>query len=99
MLEIAVIGTPKFVLGFQLAGVRKTIEVETDSLNKIKDVMADPNIGIIITDEETMSKLDEHDRLDIELSVKPVVMVLSEEATSDSLRKMIRKSIGVDLMA
>lgn len=99
MLEIVVIGTPKFVLGFRLAGVRKIIEAEDNPLNKIKEIMADPNVGIIIADSETISKLDEYDRLDIESSVKPVVIVLSEEATSDSLRKMIRKSIGVDLMA
>ncbi|NQV08805.1 V-type ATP synthase subunit F [Candidatus Woesearchaeota archaeon] len=98
MLEVVVVGTPRFVLGFQLAGIRKTYEVENDPFNKIKEVMSDQNIGIIITDEESMSKLDEHDRLDMESSVKPVFMVLSEEATSDTLKKMIKKSIGVDLM-
>lgn len=96
-MEVSVLGTPKFVLGFQLAGIRNTIEVEREPLNDMKKLMSDQNIGIIITDEETMSKLDEDDRLDIESSVRPVTIVISEQASSESLKKMIKKSIGVDL--
>ena len=87
------------MLGFQLAGIRNTYEIESEPYKKIKEIMQDGKIGIVITDEATMKKLDEHDRNDIEGSVRPVMIVLSEEASSESLRKMIRKSIGIDLWA
>ncbi len=99
MLDIAVVGSTKFVLGFQLSGIRQTFEVEGDYYKKIKDIMAKENIGIMVTEENIMKQLDDHDRNDIESSVRPVVIVLSEEASSESLRKMIRKSIGIDLWA
>jgi vacuolar-type H+-ATPase subunit F/Vma7 len=97
MLNVAVMGSPKFVLGFQLAGIRQSYEVESEPYRKMKEVMADEGVGIIITEEAMMGKMDEHDRNVVESSVRPVVIVLSEEASSESLRKMIRKSIGIDL--
>lgn len=97
MLGISVAGSSKFVLGFQLAGIRKTYEIESDPYLKIKKIMEDENTGIIIAEEELMKKMDERDRNEIEESVKPVVIVISEESSSEGLRKMIRKSIGIDL--
>jgi len=42
-------------------------------------------------------QLDEHDRMDIEESVMPVFLPLSINASQEGLRKMIIKSVGVDL--
>ncbi|MBI1969981.1 V-type ATP synthase subunit F [Candidatus Woesearchaeota archaeon] len=100
MLEVAVIGSSEFVLGFQLAGVKRIIELEEkeNPEKKIMELKQDPAIGIIITDARTMEKLNEYRREEIQASVKPVVVVLSIEAEAqDALRKMILKSIGVDL--
>ncbi len=97
MFDIAVVGEQKFILGFQLTGIRHTFEINDDPYKKLKEIMSMENIGIIITEESILSKLEEHDRNEIESSVKPVVIVISEGASSDSLRKMIRKSIGIDL--
>lgn len=97
MFEIAVAGASKFVLGFQLTGIRHTYEIEANPYQKLKEIMSNEKIGIIIAEESIIKKLDEHDRNEIESSVRPVMIVLSEEANSESLRKMIRKSIGIDL--
>ncbi|KHO46840.1 MAG: V-type H+-transporting ATPase subunit F [archaeon GW2011_AR3] len=97
MLEIAVAGTSRFILGFQLAGIRHTHEIESDHYNRLKQLMSDPAVGIIITEEKIMEKLDEHDKNEIESSVRPVVIMLSDQASSESLRKMIGKSVGIDL--
>jgi len=97
MLELAVLGSSQFILGFQLAGIRNTIEAGNNTLSQIKEIMNDPKTGIIITEESIMNRLDEHDRSDIEASIKPVIIVLSQQAESESLRKMIKKSIGVDV--
>jgi len=97
MPEIAVIGGSEFVLGFQLAGIKKVYEEDAPE-RKVLELMKDEGIGIIITDEKTMGKLSEYTREAVELSVKPVTVVVSEEGSSqESLRKIIKKSIGIDL--
>jgi len=97
MSGISIAGSSKFVLGFQLAGIRKTYNLESDAYRNIKKIMEDENTGIIIVEEDLMKKMDERDRNEIEESVKPVIIVISEESSSEGLRKMIRKSIGIDL--
>ncbi|MFH1132880.1 MAG: V-type ATP synthase subunit F [Nanoarchaeota archaeon] len=98
-MDIAIIGTPEFILGFQLAGIRKTIEAGDNPLKDIQQLRDDPEVGIVITDEETMSRLKEHERYAIERSVRPTFVVLSVKSSGqDNLRRMIRKAIGVDLL-
>ncbi|MFH1408959.1 MAG: V-type ATP synthase subunit F [Nanoarchaeota archaeon] len=98
-MEIAALGTQEFILGFQLAGIRKTIEISDAPLKDFQQVLDDKNIGIVITDEHSMERLKEHERFRIERSVRPAFIVLSMTASGqDNLRKMIMKAIGVDLL-
>ena len=97
MTKLAAIGTSEFVVGFQLAGIRKTIETEDDAINQIKNLTQDKEIGIVIIDQKTLDKVEEHDREDIEASIDPVFIPISTEVSQESLKKLIRKSIGVDL--
>jgi vacuolar-type H+-ATPase subunit F/Vma7 len=97
MVKIAAAGSNEFIVGFQLAGVRDTIELPGDSFNKLKDLKSKKDYGIIIVDENIMNKLDLHQRLDIEASVDPVFIPVSAKAEQDSLRRLIKKSVGVDL--
>jgi|SRR3989338_3001665 len=97
MKEIAVIGPVEFTLGFRLAGIKLIIDTGnlTEGMAKLLD---NSEVGIVITDEETMSSLDEYIKEKAVGSINPVVVVVSEKAQQDELRKMIIQSIGVDLM-
>jgi len=97
MTKLAVIGGSEFVLGFQLAGIRKTIETRDDAMNQIKTLTQDKEIGIVIIDQKTLDKVNENDREDIESSIDPVFIPISTELSQDSLKRLIKKSIGVDL--
>lgn len=98
MLEIAVIGGSEFVLGFQLAGIRNVVIVSSNAQEEFRKLLADQEIGIILTDDRTMEALSEHLRADIQKLAKPVVVTLStRETAQDELRKMIQRSIGVDV--
>ncbi len=99
MVEIVAIGTSEFVLGFQLAGIRKAIVVNNkDAQEQFKKLLIDPNVGIILTDDGTIAAVGEQLQQDIQKLAKPVVVTLSIADTAhDALRKMIQKSIGVDL--
>ena len=44
-----------------------------------------------------MDSLEQHEREEIEGSVDPVFIPLSAKAEQDSLKRLIKKSIGIDL--
>jgi len=96
-MELAVIGNEEFVLGFQLAGIRNTFKIGKDPLKDIQELQKKENIGIVVIEENVLEQLDPHDRDDIEDSISPVFVPLSEVAEQEMLRKLIKKSIGVDL--
>ena len=97
MSKVAVLGGPEFVVGFRLAGIRDTFEISKDPMDDIKKIKGDDEIDIVIIDDKILSQFDEHNRLSIEDSLKPVFIPLSTEAKQEGLRRLIRKSIGIDL--
>jgi len=97
MTELAVIGSHEFTLGFRLAGIRQTTEVEQLTKEAITEIMKKKQAGIIIIDQKILDKLEAHERDKIESSVEPVFIPISDDAQQESLRNLIRKSIGVDL--
>ena len=97
MVNIAVVGGSEFIVGFQLAGIKDVVEEKDDYFNQLKNLKNRKDIGIVVVDDKIMESLEQHQRLDIEASVEPVFIPVSTTAEQDSLRKLIKKSIGVDL--
>ena len=97
MVKIAVAGTSEFVVGFQLAGIKEVIEISNNSFNDLKNLKQRKDIGIVVVDEKIIEGLEQHQKLDIEASVEPVFIPVSAKVEQDSLKKLIKKSIGVDL--
>ncbi|MAE42130.1 hypothetical protein CMO93_00025 [Candidatus Woesearchaeota archaeon] len=97
MVNIAVLGPNEFTVGFQLAGVKETIEVSPEPLKDIEELKKRKDIGIVVVDEKIIESLQEHEREQIEDSVDPVFIPLSTKVEQDSLKRLIKKSIGVEL--
>ncbi|MBT3720688.1 V-type ATP synthase subunit F [archaeon] len=100
MAQLAVVGSNEFIMGFELIGIQRTYEANTnESLKKIlKKLMIDMNIGIIVIDENSLEKLEPEFRKNVENNISPVTVVLSKKIGAQSnLRDMIKKAIGVDL--
>jgi len=97
MAKVGVLGGSEFIVGFQLAGIRDTFEVSDKPLEDINNIKKDKDISVVIVDDKVLHKLDEHDRLKVEDSIDPVFIPLSTEVTQEGLRRLIRRSIGVDL--
>lgn len=97
MVKLAVLGNNEFVVGFQLAGIKDFVEVAGNYYNELKEMKNRKEIGIVVVDEKIMESLEQHQRIDIEASVQPVFIPVSAKAEQDSLKKLIKKSIGVDL--
>jgi V/A-type H+-transporting ATPase subunit F len=99
-MEIAVIGNSEFILGFRLAGIRKTYAADTDEVlqARIADVLQDGDVGILVLNSSDMEKIPRKLRTTLDESVKPTVIALGgEEEGGMSMREKIKRSVGVDL--
>jgi V/A-type H+-transporting ATPase subunit F len=93
-MQIAVIGSGDAVIGFTLAGVRKAYETasEDELISKIEEVMADPDVGILVLSQSDFNNLPSR----LTDSVKPTVISIGTEQSTE-MREKIKRAIGVDL--
>jgi V/A-type H+/Na+-transporting ATPase subunit F len=98
-MEIAVIGNSEFILGFRLAGIKKTYAAENDEKlsEYINNVLHDGNIGILVLNSSDMDRVPRRLRTTLENSVKPTVIAIGGEEGGLSMRDRIKRSVGVDL--
>jgi V/A-type H+-transporting ATPase subunit F len=98
-MEIAVIGNSEFILGFRLAGIRKTYAVENDEKRNeyITSVLHDGQVGILVLNSSDMEKIPRRLRATLENSVRPTVIAIGAEEGGLTMRERIKRSVGVDL--
>lgn len=92
-------GSPDFVLGFNLAGVRRTIVVEPAAFpREIERMLASPeNLGILVVEGSNLDTLNPHLRRKASESLEPVVIAMGEGAGEGDLREKVKRAIGIDL--
>ena len=98
-MEIAVIGNGEFILGFRLAGIKKTYTAENDEKlsELITSALHDTNVGILVLNSSDMGRIPRRLRTTLEKSVKPTVIAIGGEEEGLSMREKIKRSVGVDL--
>ena len=95
-MEIAVIGSDDFTLGFRLAGVRTVfVADQTNYQEKMQEAMSDANVGILAVNAEDLQYLPNNYRIRVLDSIQPVVVPVGGDQSD--LREKVRKVIGVDL--
>jgi V/A-type H+/Na+-transporting ATPase subunit F len=95
-MTLVAIGTTEFLPGFALAGVRKTILA--DSQTVLARIEENRNAALIIVDEKLLAALSPVAREQLELSITPIIIVLGQDdASTQRLRQNIRETIGADL--
>lgn len=94
MSKIVVVGSEEFGLGFELVGV------ERYDVEKIEEVMhKDSDIGIAIISKDDYEELSMKIKNQIDKSLKPIVVILSEEdIKGGNLRELVVRALGVDVM-
>ena len=97
-MELAVVGSQEFTLGFQLAGISNIFNPETDDemSSQLKSLLNSKEVGIIVIDSSIMTTLPERLRDQLSASVTPTVLGIGTEEDT-TLRDTIRKALGVDL--
>lgn len=92
------VGRDEFVLGFRLAGVRKTYGMAPEELEAgIERVLADESVGILVLDARDRTRLSHGMRRRLETVPRPVVIAVGGEEEED-LRTKVRRAIGIDLL-
>jgi vacuolar-type H+-ATPase subunit F/Vma7 len=106
MKKIVVIGDQLLSLGMKLSGVKETYplgkEEEPDKL--LSELFERKDIGIIIASEGTLARVKDRRLVHrIENSLDPVVISIpgygEAETNTDTLRRLILRAVGIDLMA
>ncbi|MDP2845984.1 MAG: V-type ATP synthase subunit F [Candidatus Methanoperedens sp.] len=97
-MEIAVVGSSDFVIGFRLAGIRKIYDATSSDIEaKIQGVLNDKNVGILIVHNDDMKKLSPQMQKTLDDSVEPTVIAIGGKGESTNLRDKIKQAVGVDL--
>ena len=95
-MEIAVIGSDEFVLGFRLAGIRRVFVANSDNYQeKMLEAMSQPTIGILAVDAKDLDNLSFQTRHKVMDSIQPVVVPVGGD--DGDLREKVKRAIGVDL--
>lgn len=95
-MEIAVVGSEDFVVGFRLAGIKKVYGVPPEKLQEtIASLMEQEDIGILAVHTTDLDSLPQHLRDKMMGSVDPVVIPVGEE--EGDIRDKVRRAMGIDL--
>jgi V/A-type H+-transporting ATPase subunit F len=97
-MEIAVVGKSDFVLGFRLAGIRKTFDATSSDIeSRIQDILNDKTVGILVIHNDDMKKLSLQMQKTLDDSIEPTVISIGGKGESTNLRDKIKQAVGVDL--
>ncbi len=95
-MEIAVVGSEDFVVGFRLAGIKKVYGVPPEKLQEtIVSLMEQRDIGILAVHTTDLEQLPQHLKDRMMGSVDPVVIPVGEE--EGDIRDKVRRAMGIDL--
>lgn len=95
-MDIAVIGSDEFVLGFRLAGLRRVFVATPENYQEVLlKAMEEPDIGVLAADGKDLELLTPQVKTRVMDSIQPVVVPVGSGETD--LREKVKRAIGVDL--
>ncbi len=95
-MEIAVVGSEDFVVGFRLAGIKKVYGVPPEKLQEtIVQLANEKGVGILAVHTKDLERLPQQLRDRLMASVEPVVIPVGEE--EGDIRDKVRRAMGIDL--
>ena len=95
-MDIAVIGSDEFVLGFRLAGLRRVFVATPENYQEVMlKAMEEPDIGVLAADGKDLDLLTPNVKARVMDSIQPGVVPVGRGETD--LREKVKRAIGVDL--
>ena len=95
-MNIGVIGSDEFVLGFRLAGIKRCFEGNAErSEELLSEALRDSETGVILIEEKYFDMLSQSTRASLRERLFPVVLEIG--LGESELRDKVRRAVGVDL--
>lgn len=95
-MNLGVIGSEEFVLGFRLAGVKRCFEGKAEQAEEmLARAMRDESTGVILVEETFFEQLSQRMREELRERISPVVLEIG--LGESELRAKVRRAVGVDL--
>jgi V/A-type H+-transporting ATPase subunit F len=95
-MEIAAVGSPDFIVGFRLAGIRMVVETDPETFEKtVQQILDNRNVGIVVVDMNDVEGLPASLRKRMTDSTTPVVIPIGTD--EGDIREKVRRAIGIDL--
>ena len=97
-MEIVIVGSPEFTLGFQLAGITRLHNPSNDDemSDTLRMLLDEKEVGIIVTDSADLMRMPDKLRERMTDSITPTVLGIGTEE-DNTLRESIKSALGVDL--
>jgi len=104
--NIAVIGDKDTTLGFAMAGIKHTFNVETGgkgAKEAIESCLADPEIGIVVITERVADSIREDiNKLKFDKTLYPIIIEIPDKkgeipGRKDPISLLIKRAIGVEV--
>ena len=97
-MEIAIVGSPEFTLGFQLAGIMRLHNPENDEemSQTLRSMLDEEEVGIIVVDAADLTRMPDKLRQRMSDSISPTVLGIGTEE-DNTLRESLKSALGVDL--
>ncbi len=97
-MEIVIVGSPEFTLGFQLAGITRLHNPNNDDemSDTLRTLLDEKEVGIIVTDSADLMRMPDKLRQRMSDSITPTVLGIGTEE-DNTLRESIKSALGVDL--
>lgn len=99
-----VIGDAPLVMGFKLAGIDDTVQVSEKTVQaELEKALANKDIGIVVTNESMLGKIDWRLKKKLDNRAYPVIIPMPDysgkSAEGDEIRNLIKRALGFDLGA
>ena len=97
-MEIVIVGSPEFTLGFQLAGITRLHNPSNadEMRDTLRSLLDEKEVGIIVTDSTDLIRMPDKLRQRMSDSITPTVLGIGTEE-DNTLRESIKSALGVDL--
>ena len=97
-MEIVIVGSPEFTLGFLLAGITRLHNPSNDDEmnDTLRMLLDEKEVGIIVADSADPMRMPDKLRERMTASITPTVLGIGTEE-DNTLRESIKSALGVDL--
>lgn len=102
--NIAVVADNSTALGFRLAGLKQVYALDEKAAEqKLAELIDNPDVGIIVMNENYLASIDHRLKKKIDRLAKPVIIAVPDKTgktavEAESLKQLVKRALGLELM-